>query len=72
MKLVSESVIQVNHISENTLEKSSFVNIVVYDIVSEPPTKETCHEPSTDQMTPPIDLAKDYVVEPPHVQLDSC
>jgi len=50
--------------------KSSFVTVVDDDVVSEPSTKETSHEPSIDQMTPLSYRAKESVVELPHVQVD--
>ena len=71
VKPVYKSISQVNPIFEKSLEKSSFVTIVVDDVVSEPLTKETSSKSSTDQMTSIINHTKESGVELHYVHVDS-
>lgn len=65
VKTVSKSISQDNPIFKETLENSTFVTVVVDGIDSEPPTKETSPEPSTDQMNLPTGRVKEFVIDIP-------
>jgi hypothetical protein len=65
VKTVSKSISQDNPIFKENLENSTFVTVVVDGIDSEPPTKETSLEPSTDQMTLLTGRVKVFVIDIP-------